>query len=44
MSSTQDILNSLSGYDTVKSHALAAAAEELKGLTENFQNGGIIAS
>lgn len=44
MSSTQDILNSLSGYDTVKSHALAAAAEELKGLTEDFQNGVISAS
>ena len=42
--STQDILNSLSGFDTAKSHALVAAAEELKSLTEDFQNGVISAS
>lgn len=44
MSSTQDILNSLSGFDTAKSHALEAAAEELKSLTEDFNNGDISAS
>jgi len=44
MSSTQDILNSLSGYDAVKSHALADAAAELKSLTEDYQNGTISAS
>lgn len=42
--STQDILNRLNGYDTVKSHALADAAAELKGLTEDFQNSVISAS
>jgi hypothetical protein len=42
--STQDILNSLSGYDSVKSHALADAAAELKALTEDYQNGDISAS
>lgn len=44
MSSTQDILNSLSGFDAVKSHALEAAATELKDLTINYQNGKISAS
>lgn len=44
MSSTQDILNSLSGYDAIKSHALADAAAELKALTEDYQNGDISAS
>lgn len=44
MSSTQDILNSLSGFDAVKSHALEAAATEIKDLTINYQNGKISAS
>lgn len=44
MSSTQDILNSLSGFDAVKSHALEAAATELKDLTINYQNGKLSAS
>ena len=42
--STQDILNSLSGFDTAKSHALDAAASELKSLTQDYQNGVISAS
>jgi hypothetical protein len=41
---TQDILNSLSGFDAVKSHALEAAATELKDLTNNYQNGKLSAS
>lgn len=44
MSSTQDILNSLSGFDAVKSHALEAAATEIKNLTINYQHGKISAS
>lgn len=41
MSSTNDILNSLSGYDNIQDANLQSIAKQAKALTESFNNGSI---
>ena len=39
MSSTNDILNGLSGYDNIQDQKLQAIAQQAKSLTESFSRG-----
>lgn len=41
MSSTNEILNSLSGYDNIQDEKLRNVAQQAKALTEEFSRGGI---